>query len=111
MAHNDVRNDGIVHVCQVCAEFRHVSKQSQHASCNPHGNTRIRPWSRVATDLFSLKSKDYVVLVDHYSDYIEVSPLTDYNLIIDHQVSQGNPIQADVVHRLMSRRTKTMVTP
>ena len=36
-----------------------------------------RPWSRVATDLFSLKSKDYIVLVDYYSDYIEVSPLTD----------------------------------
>jgi transposase InsO family protein len=36
-----------------------------------------RPWSRLGTDLFTLQSKDYIVLVDYYSDYIEVSPLKD----------------------------------
>ena len=33
-----------------------------------------RPWSRLGADLFTLKSKQYIVLVDYYSDYIEVSP-------------------------------------
>lgn len=29
-----------------------------------------RPWSRLGCDLFNLNSKDYVVLVDNYSDFI-----------------------------------------
>ena len=68
---HDVRN--AVLMCQVCAEF-----QPNNPSM-PMQSHEIpdRPWSRVATDLFSLKSKDYIVLVDYYSDYIEVSPLTD----------------------------------
>ena len=83
---HDVRN--AVLTCQVCAEFQ------PNNSSMPMQSHEIpdRPWSRVATDLFSLKSKDYIVLVDYYSDYIEVSPLTDTNPIIDHQYSQG-PIQ------------------
>ena len=36
-----------------------------------------RSWSRVSTDLFSLNSKDYVKLVHHYSDFIEVAELKD----------------------------------
>ena len=68
---HDVMN--AVLTCQVCAEF-----QPNNPSM-PMQSHEIpdRPWSRVATDLFSLKSKDYIVLVDYYSDYIEVSPLTD----------------------------------
>ena len=31
-----------------------------------------RPWSRVAADQFKLHGKDYIVLVDFYSDLIEV---------------------------------------
>ena len=68
---HDVRN--AVLTCQMCAEFQ------PNNSSMPMQSHEIpdRPWSRVATDLFSLKSKDYIVLVDYYSDYIEVSPLTD----------------------------------
>ena len=68
---HDVRKT--VLTCQVCAEF-----QPNNPSM-PMQSHEIpdRPRSRVATDLFSLKSMDYIVLVDYYSDYIEVSPLTD----------------------------------
>lgn len=38
-----------------------------------------RPWSRLGADLFTLQSKDYIVLVDYYSDFVEVSPLKDAN--------------------------------
>ena len=34
-----------------------------------------RPWSRVATDQFKLHLKEYIVLVDLYSDFIEVKDL------------------------------------
>ena len=34
-----------------------------------------RPWSRVVVDLFTLDKKDYVVMVDDYSNYFEVNIL------------------------------------
>ena len=36
-----------------------------------------RPWSRVAADLFSLRGKNHIVLVDYYSNFLEVSELPD----------------------------------
>ena len=34
-----------------------------------------RPWSRVAVDLFTLEKKDYVIMVDDYSNYFEFNVL------------------------------------
>ena len=31
-----------------------------------------RPWQRVATDLFTLENRDYLVLVDYFSNFIEL---------------------------------------
>ena len=37
----------------------------------------VRPWSRVAADQFKLRGKDYIVIVDFYSDFIEVKMLEE----------------------------------
>ena len=59
--------------CQICADFQaHNPRQPLQTHEIP-----ARPWSRVAADLFSLQSKNYIVLVDYYSDFIEVSELPD----------------------------------
>ena len=34
-----------------------------------------RPWVRVAVDLFTLEKKDYIIMVDDYSNYFEVNVL------------------------------------
>lgn len=40
-----------------------------------------RPWSRVSSDLFTLNSKEYNVLTDSYSDFIEVGELKDITAV------------------------------
>ena len=62
-----------VEKCSVCAEF-----QAQNAS-QPMQSHQIpdRPWSKIATDLFTLHSKNYITVVDYFSDFIEVSELQD----------------------------------
>ena len=59
--------------CQICADFQARNpRQPLQAHAIPD-----RPWSRVAADLFSLHSKNYIVLVDYYSNFLEVGELLD----------------------------------
>ena len=62
-----------VEKCSVCAEF-----QAKNAS-QPMQSHQIldRPWSKIATDLFTLHSKNYITVVNYFSDFIEVSELQD----------------------------------
>ena len=59
--------------CQICADFQaHNPRQPLQTHEIPD-----RPWSRVVADLFSLHGKNYIVLVDYYSNFLEVSELLD----------------------------------
>ena len=63
----------VVSQCSVCAEFQPKNhKEPMQTSKVPD-----RPWSRVAIDLFTLYKKEYVVLVDYYSDFVEVQEIAD----------------------------------
>ncbi|XP_014676649.1 PREDICTED: uncharacterized protein K02A2.6-like [Priapulus caudatus] len=67
--------------------------------CNQSANSRVeplipsampdRPWQKVATDLFELKKSKYLLVVDYYSRYIEVSRLesTSSRAVINHMKS------------------------
>ena len=44
-----------------------------------------RPWSKVAADLFTVNGKNYITLVDYFSDFVEVEELED---TITHAVIQ-----------------------
>ena len=59
--------------CQICADFQARNPRQ------PLQTHKIpdRPWSSVAADLFSLHGKNYIVLVDYYSNFLEVSELPD----------------------------------
>ena len=57
----------VVTNCQICAEFQaRYPKQPLHTHEIPN-----RPWSRVAADLFSIHGKNYITVVDYYSDFVE----------------------------------------
>lgn len=57
--------------CSICAEYQ--AKQQRQ----PMQSHQIpdRPWSRLSSDLFTLPNKEYVVLIDSYSDFVEVRHL------------------------------------
>ncbi|XP_015779356.1 PREDICTED: uncharacterized protein K02A2.6-like, partial [Acropora digitifera] len=57
--------------CSICAEFQ-AKQQNQPMQSHEIPD---RPWSRLSSDLFTLHNKEYIVLVDSYSDYVEVSQL------------------------------------
>ena len=59
--------------CSVCADFQvRNPKEPMQTPKVPD-----RTWSRVAVDMFTLERKEYIVLVDYYSDFIEVQELSD----------------------------------
>ena len=63
----------LVKRCSVCAEFQAKNaRQPMQSHQNPD-----RPWSKIATDLFTLNTKNYITVVDYFSDFIEVSELQD----------------------------------
>ena len=39
----------------------------------------LLPWQCVSQELFSLNKEDYLITVDHYSDFIEMDKLHDTN--------------------------------
>ena len=57
--------------CPVCRKFSRNRVEPMIASELPD-----YPWQKVASDLFEWKSKTYLLVVDYYSRYIEVSALT-----------------------------------
>ena len=67
----DVRDQ--VSQCSICSEL-----QSQNPK-EPMQSHQIpdRLWGKVAADQFKLHGKDYIVVVDFYSDFIDVKLLQE----------------------------------
>ena len=58
--------------CGLCA--RYVCERPQEPM-KSH-TIPIRPWSKISADLFQLDGNNYLVMVDHYSDHIELDSLS-----------------------------------
>lgn len=59
--------------CPICLEHRNANpKEPMQPSDVPD-----RPWQTAATDIFHWNNTDYILLVDYYSRYFEVSMLPD----------------------------------
>ena len=60
----------IVTNCRKCIEHRVPAREPMIPSAVPEG-----PWKTLDTDLFYLKGRTYLLVVDYFSRYVEVSPL------------------------------------
>lgn len=63
----------VVDKCQICERFRHCNKKEPML---PHP-LPSEPWCKVATDVMTYKARDYLVVVDYFSKYVEVLLLPD----------------------------------
>lgn len=61
----------LVRNCTACAE--HASKPPREPMI-PHAVPNI-PWSKVGSDIFEINKKYFLILVDYFSNYMEVCPL------------------------------------
>ncbi|XP_062616020.1 uncharacterized protein K02A2.6-like [Saccostrea cucullata] len=61
-----------VQQCSICNEFQ--SKQTKEPLMI-HPIPKL-PWSKIGTDLFSIRDKDYLITVDYYSDFWELNELS-----------------------------------
>ena len=65
--------DTTVSSCETCQQHRNANQKETLIS---HQIPSL-PWQVVATDLFTLHGRDYVLVVDYYSNFVEVEHLTD----------------------------------
>ena len=63
--------EDFVRRCHICMHMSPTVNEPMIPNTLPH-----HPWERVATDLFELKGKKYIVMVDYFSRYPEVIQLS-----------------------------------
>ena len=59
--------EDVIAKCNVCAQYR-ATNQKEPLMSYP---VPTRPWESIATDLFELRNKDYLVTVNYYSNHRE----------------------------------------
>ncbi len=71
----------LVSRCTICAKTRTNRAEPMMPSKLPE-----RPWQKLGMDLFELKGKPYLLVVDYFSRYVEIVKLTSTtsSAIIDH---------------------------
>ena len=60
----------LVENCETCSEHRNPPSEPLIPTPLPQ-----RPWQKIASDLFTLKNTNYLLVVDYYSRYVEVVTL------------------------------------
>ncbi|XP_028514411.1 uncharacterized protein K02A2.6 [Exaiptasia diaphana] len=66
--------EDLVRTCRKCAEHRVNHKEPMIPTAVPE-----RPWQSLGTDLCFVKGKPYLIVVDYFSKYVEVSLLNTLN--------------------------------
>lgn len=76
----------MIRICDTCQ--KHRNKQTKEHMVVTEVSTM--PWHKVGMDLFQLKGKDYLVIIDYYSNFPEMGLLSNTSsncVIITHAKS------------------------
>ena len=76
----------VVLACGICNTYQ---RKNQKEPLIPH-SVPDRPWSKLGVYIFELQGKQYLVIVDYYSGFVELDLLTHLtaNQVINHCKSQ-----------------------
>ena len=76
----------IVSRCSVCNEYQ---RSQQREPINAH-EIPVLPWEKIGADIFHYTGKNYLLLVDYYSRFFEISliPSLKASDVIIHMKSQ-----------------------
>ena len=72
-----------------CAVYQESRNRNQKEPLHPH-EVPTRPWSKLAADIFQFENEQYLLIVDYYSEFFEISKLSDMksSTVITHCKSQ-----------------------
>ena len=65
--------DNITNCCEQCLRYHNKQKSGRAI---PH-EIPLVPWTKMGTDLFCLKSKSHLIVVDYTSNFFDISQLPD----------------------------------
>ena len=71
VARSNKEIDSMVQQCQICAKLTIPHKEPMIVSQPPD-----YPWQKVGSDLFELNGQKYMLLVDYFSRFLEVTKLS-----------------------------------
>ena len=79
-----IQIEDVVQNCAVCARYQRSNTKEPLQSHSPP----YRPWEKVGADLCEFVRRTYLVLVDYYSNFIEVDHLkeTTSSAVITHSL-------------------------
>ena len=103
----------MVQDCNACMMYK---PKQQTESLQPHAVPN-RPWEKIAADLFTLNNKENMVIVDYYSQFVEVRTMTTTTskTVITHMKEvfsrQGTPCElvTDNGPQFSSRDSRTLL--
>ena len=77
--------DSMTMNCEACIKYRYRQTKEPMMIMND----ATAPWQKVGADLFQLGGKDYLIVIDYYSNYPEVALLssTSSHSVIKHMKS------------------------
>ena len=61
-----------ISACEICRELDTTSQAKETLMSH---EAPSRPWEKIATDIFTLDGKDYLVTIDYYSNFLEIDRL------------------------------------
>lgn len=84
--------------CEICNEFRNAQAKQP---MKPH-EIPDRPWQILGTDLFELDGQNYIILVDYYSKFFEISKINGTGSLAVMNVLKQNFARYGIPDKLIS---------